>query len=93
MKRLADKANTEKLNADIKEEGRKCLHHQDVIEIILSNAIGNPLSVDALCDKVMKEIAGRYYFSAEYTLEDMIAAEVAGGHLKFDRNTRMLSRP
>ncbi len=93
MERLTDKANTEKLNADIKEEGRMCLHRQDVIKIILSNAKRNPLSVDALCDKVMKEIAGRYYFSADYTLEDMIAAEVAGGRLSFDRNTRMLSRP
>ncbi len=60
-----------------------CLQRQDVIEIILSNANGN--SIDALYDKVIKEIAGRYYFSADYTLEDMIAAEVAGGHLQFDQ--------
>jgi len=71
----------------------KCLQRQEVINIILSSAEGNALSVDELCDKVIKKIAGRYFFSEDYTLEDMIAAEVAGGHLQFDRNTRMLACP
>ncbi len=39
-----------------------CLQRQDVINIILANATENALSVDALCDKVIKDIAGRYYF-------------------------------
>ncbi len=70
-----------------------CLKRKDVIDIILSSANERALSVDALYDEVIKKIAGRYFFSADYTLEDMIAAEVAGGHLQFDRNTRMLARP
>ncbi len=75
--------------AACKEEGKMCLRRQEV----LSSAEGKALSVDELCDKVIKKIAGRYFFSEDYTLEDMIAAEVAGGHLRFDRDTQMLSRP
>ncbi len=67
-----------------------CLKRQQVVDIILSNAKNGPMSVDKLYDRVVKDIAGRYFFSEDYTLDDMIYGEVAGGRLHFDKNARTL---
>ncbi len=60
-----------------------CLTQKEVIEIILSCAKGKDQSVDELCDKVIKRIDGRYFFCADYTLENLIAGEITRGNLKF----------
>lgn len=68
-----------------------CLTRQQVIDIILSNAKKGPMSADELYDQTVKDIAGRYFFSEDYTLDDMIYSQIADNKLSFNKNTRTIS--
>lgn len=69
-----------------------CLHENEVIDIILKTAPKRFVDIDRYLDNVMRNIAGRYFFATDDTLEDYVSREITKGNLVFNPETKLIRR-
>jgi len=70
----------------------KCLSKEEVCDIIVNSASKRFMNMDNFLDKVMVNIAGRYFFSSDYSLEDYVMGEICSGRLIYNPDSNLIRR-
>ncbi len=70
----------------------RCLSREEVSDIIVRSASKRFMNYDKFLDKVMENIAGRYFFSSDYTLEDHVESEIYKGKLIYNHDSNLIRR-